>query len=161
MCSMCHRALRAPCTTCSRASSAWCLRCSCAVRASCSKFSRASRASFPTSVSCPMFSQALRVWHPMCSRALGASFPTCPSVSHALCLMCFMPCASLWPFALCLTCLVPICRHALWTLFPYVPLVPRASSTLYANITFYALEFACLTFVIFFSEGGAGAIYPS
>ena len=50
-----------------------------------------------------------------------------------------------------LRALCPMCTHALWALFCYVPLAPCTLSSLYANITFCALEFLYLTLLFFCS----------
>ena len=47
-----------------------------------------------------------------------------------------------------LRALRPMCRRALWTLFPYAPLLPCTFVTLCANIIFSALEFLWLTILI-------------
>ena len=67
-----------------------------------------------------------------------------PLMSHLSCTLCVLaiPASRVSP-AFC-----PVCPHALWSLFPCIPLV-RRTSILYANTTFRALEVPCLTLLFF------------
>ena len=137
---MCSRILHASCPTCFRA-----------LRVSCPAYSRASRAS--------------RVLCPTCSRTLRALVPFVPRVLRA-----FVPHVSR-----AMRALAPHLLHALRASVLYVPLAsgflcpkwPRASRfmspfslrtllsltlhTLCPNITFCALEFQCISLLIFCS----------
>ena len=82
-----------------------------------------------------------------CSKCLVPymlSFIACSCISSASCPMCSnssmrsVSCA-----------LFPICPHDLWAYFSNVPLVPRTFNTLCANISFFTLEFTCLTLLFF------------
>ena len=84
----------------------------------------------PCMLLCLCVPHALHVLVPHMHCAIRALVP---HVSRVLCALCLM------------------CPRALWSLFPYVTLMPYIFRTLCANITFSALESPCLTLLFFCS----------
>ena len=131
-------------------------------RESCPTCSRASRALFPTCsraqrASFPTCSRTLRASYPTYLLALSASFPERSRFLRASCLRALVPhvtsaqCVLVAPVSRVSQVLCPMCFHALWVLFPYLPLMPCTLNILCANFTFYALEFPCLKVLLFHS----------
>ena len=90
-------------------------------------------------LSCLTYSRVQSALCPTCSRSLRALASQVPRVL----------CVLILPMRSVSCALFPICPHDLWAYFSNVPLVPRTFNTLCANISFFTLEFTCLTLLFF------------